>query len=160
MNQSISNCLHCAVPENIRTSAKDGHWKFRRGRGVISKAQVLKRKYEVKLEIPGDGRVQTKEPSLLLLLLLLMRHNSILSTMTTFTNRTLTESTRLDYRLTESRIPVSSKVRKRNTFGLRVAVAPEEKVQRPRFSSVRGEFYFRFELKHAQLKPRTPEFLV
>ena len=29
----ISNCLHCAVPDNIHTNAKDGHWKFRRGRG-------------------------------------------------------------------------------------------------------------------------------
>ena len=34
------------------------------GGGVISIAQVFKRKYEAKLEIPGDGRVQTKEPSL------------------------------------------------------------------------------------------------
>ena len=34
------------------------------GGGVISIAQVFKRKYEVKLEIPGGGRVQTKEPSL------------------------------------------------------------------------------------------------
>ena len=34
------------------------------GGGVISIAQVFKRKYEAKLEIPGGGRVQTKEPSL------------------------------------------------------------------------------------------------
>ena len=34
------------------------------GGGVISIAPVFKRKYEAKLEIPGGGRVQTKEPSL------------------------------------------------------------------------------------------------
>ena len=34
------------------------------GGGVISIAQVFKRKYEVKLEIPGGRRVQTNEPSL------------------------------------------------------------------------------------------------
>ena len=31
---------------------------------VISIAQVFKRKYEAKLEIPGGGRLQSKEPSL------------------------------------------------------------------------------------------------
>ena len=34
------------------------------GGGGVSIAQVFKRKYEVKLEIPEGGRVQTKEPSL------------------------------------------------------------------------------------------------
>ena len=34
------------------------------GGGGISIAQVFKRKYEAKLEIPGGGRVHTKEPSL------------------------------------------------------------------------------------------------
>ena len=41
----------------------DGHWKFRRGRGVISITQVFKRKYDAILEIPGGRRVQSKEPS-------------------------------------------------------------------------------------------------
>ena len=69
MNQSaatfISNCLHCAVPENIHTNAKDGHWGGGGGGGgLISIAQVFKRKYEAKLKIPGGRRVQTKVPSL------------------------------------------------------------------------------------------------
>ena len=34
------------------------------GEGVISIAQIVKRKYEAKLEIPGGKRVETKEPSL------------------------------------------------------------------------------------------------
>ena len=29
----------------------------------VSIAQIFKRKYEAKLEVPGGGRVQTKEPS-------------------------------------------------------------------------------------------------
>ena len=37
--------------------------KIPRGVGV-SIAQIVKRKYEARLEIPGGGRVQTKEPSL------------------------------------------------------------------------------------------------
>ena len=41
----------------IHTHAKDGHWKYRSGRGgggggVISIAQIFRRKYEAKLEIP------------------------------------------------------------------------------------------------------------
>ena len=36
-----------AVPENIHTHPKDGHW--------VSKVKLFKGKYEAKLEIPGGG---------------------------------------------------------------------------------------------------------
>ena len=49
------------VPENVHTHPKDGHWKFQGG--GVSIAEFLEREYETKLEIPGDGRVQTKKPS-------------------------------------------------------------------------------------------------
>ena len=40
-------------------------WLLQIPRGMgVSIAQIFKRKYEAKLEIPGGGRVQTKEPSL------------------------------------------------------------------------------------------------
>ena len=39
-------------------------WSLEIPRGVgVSIAQIFKRKYEAILEIPGGGRVQTKEPS-------------------------------------------------------------------------------------------------
>ena len=52
--------IHCAVPENIHTHPKEGHWKFRGG--GVSKAKIFKGKYDAKLEIPGgSGRgVQPK----------------------------------------------------------------------------------------------------
>ena len=42
---------YCMVPESIHTHPKEDHWKFR-GEGV-SKATILKGKYEAKLEILG-----------------------------------------------------------------------------------------------------------
>ena len=39
------------VPENIHTHPKEGHWKFRGGRGVFE-ARNLKGNYEAKLGIP------------------------------------------------------------------------------------------------------------
>ena len=39
-------------PENIHTRPKEGHWKFRGGVGP--KSQIVKGKYETKLEFPGE----------------------------------------------------------------------------------------------------------
>ena len=49
---------------NISDSLGD-QWSLEILRGMgVSIAQIFKRKYEANLEIPGGGRVQTKEPSL------------------------------------------------------------------------------------------------
>ena len=54
--------MDCAVPENINTHPKEGHWKFQGGKGV-SKAKCFTGKYEFKFENPGVKGFQTKKIS-------------------------------------------------------------------------------------------------
>ena len=55
---------HCAVPENIHTHHKEGHWKFQGGRRGSLKSQniIVKRKYETKLEFPEGWGLKPKNP--------------------------------------------------------------------------------------------------
>ena len=59
----ISKSAYIVQFQKISIPTQGWSLEIPRGMGV-SIAQIVKRKYEAKLKIPGGGRVQTKEPSL------------------------------------------------------------------------------------------------